>query len=432
MLKEGMDREALEKLTKDELVDLVLKIQRPAKTSQTSSKPPSTDRKAKRENAKPGGAKPGHQGHARSLCETPNKVVEHRPELCEGCGLAFTVDTPGEVIGGYDAIDIPPIQPFVERHTRLSCACLGCGAVTKAGLPEAAAGTPFGPNIRTLAFYFKHMQHVSYARLQAMFRDVFGLTISQGALCNLLERDGALFATEREKAVARLRLAEAVASDETGVRIEGTNAQHWVFRALEAVVHHMAFSRAGQVVRDMMNGAKPSFWLSDRYSAQQKHGERHQTCLAHLARDAARVLEVGDEATGLSLKLWFKDALALAKEIGVSAESTIKKKHRDLDQRIDALLARTSDCDVTAKVLRKIANARDQLLTFLDAPPGLVEPTNNGCERSLRHSVVTEKVTNGFRSFWGAEGSADVLTTVDNDRLQGQNPYQAIKRVIHA
>jgi len=37
----------------------------------------------------------------------------------------------------------------------------------------------------------------------------------------------------------------------------------------------------------MMDGHVPAVWISDRYSAQQKHGERHQTCLAHLARDTA-------------------------------------------------------------------------------------------------------------------------------------------------
>ncbi|NIA15091.1 MAG: IS66 family transposase, partial [Nitrospiraceae bacterium] len=49
----------LENLTKEELVELVLKLQRPAKTSRTSSKPPSTDKKEKRESSKPGGAMPG-------------------------------------------------------------------------------------------------------------------------------------------------------------------------------------------------------------------------------------------------------------------------------------------------------------------------------------------------------------------------------------
>jgi hypothetical protein len=33
-------------------------------------------------------------------------------------------------------------------------------------------------------------------------------------------------------------------------------------------------------VDDMMAGHVPAVWISDRYSAQQKHGERHQTCLA--------------------------------------------------------------------------------------------------------------------------------------------------------
>jgi transposase len=55
----------LERLSKEELIELVLRLQRPQKTSRTSSKPPSTDRKQQRERSKPGGAKPGHDGHSR-------------------------------------------------------------------------------------------------------------------------------------------------------------------------------------------------------------------------------------------------------------------------------------------------------------------------------------------------------------------------------
>jgi transposase len=54
-----MDRGDLQRLTKEELIELVLRMQRPEKTSRTSSKPPSTDRKERRDKAKPGGAKPG-------------------------------------------------------------------------------------------------------------------------------------------------------------------------------------------------------------------------------------------------------------------------------------------------------------------------------------------------------------------------------------
>ena len=44
-----MSRDELERLSKAELIDLVLRLQRPEKTSRTSSKPPSTDRKERRE-----------------------------------------------------------------------------------------------------------------------------------------------------------------------------------------------------------------------------------------------------------------------------------------------------------------------------------------------------------------------------------------------
>ena len=40
-----MNRGDLERLSKEELIELVLRLQRPDKTSRNSSKPPSSDRK---------------------------------------------------------------------------------------------------------------------------------------------------------------------------------------------------------------------------------------------------------------------------------------------------------------------------------------------------------------------------------------------------
>ncbi len=49
-----MDCGDLQQLSKEQLPDLVLRLQRPDKNSHTSSKPPSTDDEEKRENAHPG------------------------------------------------------------------------------------------------------------------------------------------------------------------------------------------------------------------------------------------------------------------------------------------------------------------------------------------------------------------------------------------
>jgi transposase len=326
-----MNREELEGLTKPELVELVLRMQRPDKTSRTSSKPPSTDRKAKREGSRPGGAKPGHKGHARSLAETPDIIEDHRPTHCLHCGLAFAQEEAGAVIGEYVA----------------------------------------------------------------------------------------------------LRRADVVACDETGVRIEGCNAYQWVFCARDAVVHTADFTRAGQVVRDTMDGHQPEVWISDRYTAQQGHGLRHQTCLAHLDRKARFVAEHGSDLIGMRLQLWFDRAFSLARNITDLAASTVKNHKRALERDLGVILASATDCPLGRDLLGQIRRARDQILTFCDFA-GQVDATNNVSERALRPSVIQRKVTNGYRAKWAADAEAAMRSTVDTARLIGKQPFHTILGAISA
>ncbi len=226
----------------------------------------------------------------------------------------------------------------------------------------------------------------------------------------------------REAAVSALRRAAVVASDETGVRIEGCNGTHWVFRCAEAVVHQTAPTRAACVVREMMNGHRPAVWLSDRYTAHQGHA--HQTCLAHLARDAAQSLasaiENSDDPVPLvdrvrRLQLWLDTALALAERV-TDLAATLGAKRRALERQLASILSTAGTCELTRELQGKIGRARDQLLTFL-AHPGEVEPTNNAYERALRPAVIRRKATNGYRAMWAAQGEAGVRTVVDTARL---------------
>ena len=219
-----MSRGDLERLSKEELIELVLRLQRPEKTSRTSSKPPSTDRKEQRERSKPGGAKHGHEGHSRIISDTPDEVVEHRPDHCSCCGAALTTDLPTETISIHEQVDLPEVKPLVTHHRRLCVRCPTCGTQVVAPVPEAARGTPFGPRLHAVATYLKTFQALSYERLQGALSDLFGLTLSQGGLMNLLRRVQERFAEGQASAVSSLRRAEVVASDETGVRIEGSNA----------------------------------------------------------------------------------------------------------------------------------------------------------------------------------------------------------------
>src|SRR4051794_2309821 len=409
-----MQRDALERLSKAELIELVLRLQRPEKTSRTSSKPPSTDRKERREHAKPGGAKPGHAGHSRPLSDDVSERTAHRPEVCPCCRMAFAPDLPAEEAGVWERIELPAVRPQVVHHHRLAVRCPGCG--TRAVAPVPVSGTPFGPRLHAVATYLKTYQALSYERLQAALADLFGLRLSQGGLMNLLRRAQGRFQAGREAAVATLRRAEVVASDETGVRIEGCSGYHWVFRCRDAVVHQAAPTRAASVVRAMMDGHRPAVWLSDRYAAQQGHGLAQQTCLAHLARDVAYALEASDDPVPFRLELWLSSAFDLADAATHLATSTLAAKRRALERRLDAILTAPSGCELTQALQAKLRRARGQLLTFVDWP-GQVGATNNACERDLRPAVIQRKVTNGYRAMWAAQGEADVRTVVDTARL---------------
>jgi transposase len=411
-----MGRSDLERLSKEELIELVLRLQRPEKTSRTSSKPPSTDRKEQRERSKPGGAKPGHEGHSRIISDTPDEVVEHRPGRCSCCAAVLMADLPSETVSIHEQVDLPEVKPLIMQHLRLAVLCPTCGTRVVAAVPEAARGTPFGPRLHAVATYLKTFQALSYERLQGALSDLFGLTLSQGGLMNLLRRAQGRFAEGQVRAVSSLRRAEVVASDETGVRIEGSNAYHWVFHSPEAVVHHASPTRAASVVREMMDGHRPAVWLSDRYTAQQGHGVSHQTCLAHLARDVAYAVEVSEDPVPWRLQLWLLAVFALSGQVTTLAASTLSAKRRTLERQLADILAAASSCDLTLALQAKIGRAREQLLTFL-GHPGRVETTNNACERALRPAVIQRKVTHGYRAMWAAQGEAAIRTVVDTARL---------------
>ena len=191
------------------------------------------------------------------------------------------------------------------------------------------------------------------------------------------------------------------------------------------------FSRAAQVVHDTMAGHKPEVWISDRYSAQQGHGQRHQTCLAHLDRKARFVAENGSDLIGMRVQFWFDRAFRLARDIAALAAATVKNRRRALMRDLDAILASTTDCQLARELLGQIRRACDQILTFCDFA-GRVDATNNVSERALRPSVIQRKVTNGYRAKWAADAEAALRTTVDTARLAGRTPFHTILGAVTA
>ena len=426
-----MGRSDLERLSREELIELVLRLQRPDKTSRTFSKPPGTDRKERREQSKPGGAKPGHEGHSRAISDDPDAVVEHRPDRCSCCGGALHGDLPAEIVSVSERIELPEVAPVVTQHRRLAVHCPTCEARVVAPVPEAARGTPFGPRLHTVATYLKTFQALSYERLQAALSDLFGLTLSQGGLMNLLQRAQRRFRSGCAAAVSALRRAAVVASDETGVRIEGSNAYHWVFHSAEAVVHQASPTRGAVVVREMMDGHRPAVWISDRYTARA----RPRGCAPNLLRPsrpgrrlcrrserrpralAAAALAAGRVRPGRARhRLGHLDAGRQASEPGSTAQRHPRHTER----------------------LRPDPSPPGQDRSGSPSAPGVPCPSRRGRADQQRLGTAAAPVRDPAEGDQrlprdvGREGEADIRTVVDTARLTGATPFGTILKTVGA
>jgi transposase len=96
-----------------------------------------------------------------------------------------------------------------------------------------------------------------------------------------------------------------------------------------------------------------------------------------------------------------------------------------LDRRLGRLLAIEPDTEAGHKLRRGIEKCKDKLFVFVTRRD--VPPTNNISERRLRPSVIFRKVTNGFRSAWGAQAYAAICSVIETGMLRGLTALAALR-----
>jgi len=432
LLARVADLEAQNKALLARIAELEAGQGKPPKTPDNSSLPPSRGQKgnvAEPTRTKKKGRK-GRPGVTRALAEKPDVTRDIFAERC-ACGTALAAAN-RELARAWDHVDLPPIKPITTRINLFRATCPCCKARVTAPVPaDMPEGSPFGPGIMAAAAYLHGCQMVSYKRMTELFEALFGVKLCQGALANMLARAGQPFGVAAEQIAATVRASEVIASDETSARVKGRTHWQWTFGCTTAVYHVIAPTRGKCVPTEFLAGARPKVWLSDRLLAQCTHAEAHQICLAHLIRDAQFAIDHGDAIFAPPFKEFLKDACAVGRRRPDLADSTIAAHRRRLERELDRLLD-LKPTDVEGRHLRAaiVVTARDKLLVFLTRRD--VEPTNNASERALRPSVIFRKVTNGFRSDWGAKVYADLCSIVATARLAGQNALAAIRDALAA
>jgi len=270
---------------------------------------------------------------------------------------------------------------------------------------------------------------VSFERLSRLMAEVFSLSISEGAIANILARAQTPLEAAASTIAAVVRASPVVCSDETSARVGGKTFWQWVLLSSTAVCHVIEATRAASVVTTFLQGAQPEIWVADRYGGQLGHGAVRQICLAHLLRDTKYAIDAGDTVFAPRFRLVLLRAVAIGKRREALKDSTLKQYHADLDRRLDKLLSGPEpQQDAARRLFRAMRRDRADLFRFVTRRD--VPYTNNACERALRPSVIFRKVTNCFRAEWGAKVYAAAASVIATGRLHGMSALEALRMAL--
>jgi len=409
------------------------RLKGPKANSQNSSQPPSRDQKSNIPTGKPKrkhGPPFGHKRSVRKLIDNPTTVIPVGVNQCESCHHDLSGIEPSKVIRR-QITELPKIEPVVLETRQAEKVCPHCQHLNRSALPEGLeADRYFGPRLEALIVFLKHQNHFSYERIVLTLRELFGLKISEGGIAAIIARAGKLAADCAAEIRQAVTSSPIIQSDETSARVKGQNHWHWVFLTQSAVYHQIVPRRNAKVILDLMGQERADVWVSDCFSAQMKAPAKNfQLCIQHQLRDLKRVI---DRDPGLLWATWvrelFREAIHLKNRmIRPSSDLTLTGFHRRVTQignRLDRLL----ECQLTDSDEKRLQNRfqthREKLLTFLDYPD--VPPTNNASEQAIRTSVIHRKVTNGFRSDWGAKAYADLLSVISTSKIKGERVFTTL------
>ena len=447
MLDKNVD---LEELNKGQLIDLVkLLLARVStldkqvarqkkgmeksvkKTSQNSSVPPSQDQKAnpsKKDNAKRG-AKLGHVGKSRQRVN-PDEIVEFRVLECAECGQDLSHRLQW-LVGRRQVIDLPSARPIVREGLCYQVTCPKCECQQTATYGEGyEKGRMLGSNLERVVLYLHYAHPLSYGRVQRILCDLYGLTISRGALVNVVKRAQAHLKQGADAIHRQLKQSPVIGSDETGARVDGVKYWHWVFQTPELAYHIIRPSRSAQVMRDVMGEVHPEVWVSDVLSSQMCHpASEYQICLAHQVRDLQYEVDTHDCQWAQQVQTLFYDAMKLHRQRHDLDSDAFHYQRQDYETRLDHILDITPNYVDSEKLRARFVKHRHALLLFLHRDD--VPPTNNASEQALRNSVIYRKVTGGFRSEWAPELYADLISILETARRQQRPIFETLAAILN-
>jgi transposase len=471
-LPENLSQEIICQLTKEELVELVIRQQEVIEKlnkkiaeleqeveklkasrdldSKTSSKPPSTDILKKSEQKpeeneagdgkvkrKPGG-QPGHPGKTRKGFDRIDRVEVLRPQMCSCCGQTNFPEIPIKIERQQVAqLAEHPIE--IVEYQRHSCICSGCGAVEVAAWsPEMVPGQDIGIRLQAFLGWMNNYGHLSYEKQQELLWELGQIEIGVGTLVSTNERINNVVEKSVSGLLAWIQQTQPnIHVDETPWTVKGVKEWLWIFANTNFAYFHAADTRSRAEIESVLGQKYEAVLSSDDFSAYNGYAVKaQQKCLAHLRRHFKKLLntpglnnqKIGEEFISL-IDEAFKNYASYQETQDIQqflAWATQFKS--DIKSKINQWLSQAGG--VAGGLLRSLRDKAHQWWYFLDHPE--IPPDNNLAERTLRLAVTKRKVSGGSRSMKRFQHTANFFTVIQTCRFQGRSVIDFFQQSIKA
>jgi len=416
--------------------------------SQNSSQPPSADPQAKppaprrSPSSRKQGGQPGHEGTTRKLIaeDRLDEIVDHWPERCSGCGHDFDPSElePTAEPHRHQVTELPEIAVRVTEHRSHSLHCSGCGAHTRAVLPEGIGPSAFGPRLQAAIALLSVRNRISRRDASELCGELFGAAVSTGSVDAICQRTSASLADPYACLREAVKDAPVLCVDETGWRNAGQKRTLWGALTDTHAAFHIAADRHERQLPQLIGESFAGIVSSDRWWAYDSlDPARRQVCWAHLLRDFRRHSE------GLTHQQRFGEAgLEVCRELFGAWDAFVSHGDRErlareiapAKRRLRALLEphckKSTHNRLFRTFARNLLKLWPALWTFTEVEG--VEPTNNRAERGLRGAVIYRKVSLGSQSEAGERFAERMLSVSQTCRLQGRSLFGFLIEAITA
>lgn len=410
------------------------KVAELSKDSSTSSKPPSSDiTKPKSEQRQPGkrkrGGQKGRRGKARVRFR--EEEIDRKEELslshCPDCGEILSEEKRDTII--HQTIELPEKPVEIVEYHQIGRECPCCRVHHYPKLPEGVIeGQLFDIRLQALIGYMKGALGASYTELESFCRDVLGIEVSRGMLCNVVNRTSEALEVPYEELKDSIPQQKQLNIDETGWKDSGKGHWVWVFCNQLIAFFTISTSRGSQVLKEVLGESFSGALTTDFFSAYIAYAnEKQQFCLAHLIRDIKFLITLPDKNTqlfGEKLLKYFRGLFKLWHRREQYSDEVFHKKVKRIKTLISNHIARSPFPKGTkAHTLQRRILKRWKGLFIFTEQPELYHPTNNEAERTLRHIIRIRKQTQGSVSDAGQRWNERIATTLETCKKQNKSPW---------